>query len=110
MRSHQGARELRLAENGLTRYQHQDLIEVGCKGLGAPIVLPEEQIASLLEALDHATVAGGLPAHAVTHHQFTLLAAGMTVHTPALRGLDDHMAAVGGDNQAQVEFGDRSQG
>jgi hypothetical protein len=53
--------------------------------------------------LDHATVAGRQPAHAVADHGVALLAARVALQTLALGCLDDEVPAVAGDHEAEVE-------
>src|SRR5262249_4321257 len=100
----QRPRQLRLAERGLARHQHEDLVEVGGEGLGAPLVLAEQEVAPRLDVLDHALVAGSLPAHAVADHRLALLAARVADEPPALGRLYDEVAAVTGHHQPDVEL------
>ena len=103
----QGPGELHLAEHGLDRDPHQQLVEVGREGFAAPLVLPVEQVAAFFHRQDHAFVAaflGGLPAHAVAHHGFGFLATRVAQQARPLGGFDQQVAAVAGHDQAAVAF------
>ena len=71
------------------------LVEVGGERLGAPLVLAEQQVAARLDVLDHAFVAGRLPAHAVADDAVALLAARVAQDALALGRFDHEVAAVG---------------
>ena len=61
------------------------------------------QVAARVDMLDHAFVAGRQPAHAVADDEIALLAARMAAHAPAVGRFDDRMAAMGGDDESEVQ-------
>jgi len=75
------------------------------------LVRHKKQVAARFQVFDHAAVAGGLPAHMVADHELALLAdhelallAARVAHHPlAVGGLHDHVAAVRGHDEAQVQ-------
>ncbi len=98
----QRARELRLAEHRLGGDDDEQLVDVGGERLGLPLVAPIEERRARQDLLDHALVAGALPAHAVADDRFAALAARVAEHARAVRTLDDEPAAVTGDDPARA--------
>ena len=99
----QGPGELALGELGVCRQEHQHLVEVGGKGLGAQFVLAVEEVAAGLDALDAALVAGGLPLNAVAHDHRVLLAARVAEQAAAVVLLHEAVAAVRSHHQAGLK-------
>ena len=92
--------ELALGELGFGRQQDQHQVEVGGEGLGADFVLAVQQVAPFLQLLDRALVGAGLPPDEVADHGLALLAARMADQARAVIGLDQAVAAVGGDDES----------
>ena len=106
----QRTRQLRFAEHRFAGHQQQDLVQIGGKGLGAPVVLTEQQVAPFLDCFDHAFVAGALPAHQVADHQVGLAPAQVALHTSAFGGLDEGMPAVRGHDPRHCQPLETAQG
>ena len=105
LRRDQRARQLAFGEFGIGGHQHQHLVEVGREGLGAHLVLPVEQVAPLVDALDAALVARHLPLHLVTHDHGVLLAAGVADAASAVGAFDEAMAAMRRHHQTGLQIG-----
>mmetsp|Transcript_27733 Transcript_27733/g.50060 ORF Transcript_27733/g.50060 Transcript_27733/m.50060 type:complete len:297 (-) Transcript_27733:951-1841(-) len=96
--------ELALAEHRLDRDQHEELIQVGRKAFGLPLVLAEQQVAARLDRLDDALIGAGLgKAHLIADDGVALLAAWVADKAPAVGVLDDVVAAVASHDQSQVQ-------
>jgi hypothetical protein len=93
--SDQRACELRLAEHRLAGDDHQQLVDVGGKRLGAPLVLAGKDVDSRFELLDDPLgFAGGQPPHPVADHAFALLAAWSNLVSLAVGRFDQVMATM----------------
>jgi len=102
----QGAAELAFAEAGIRGHHDQQAIQVGSERLGAHLVLPVQQVAPRLDALDHALgglFVGGLPAHLVADDAVAFLAAGLAQHRVVVAGLHQVVATVTSDHQPDAQ-------
>ena len=88
----QGAGELFAGESGLGRNQDQNLIEVGCKGLGTQLVLAIKKVAPGLDFFYRSRVPRGLPQHTVADHAQAFLAPRVADDSLAIRLFDQKMA------------------
>ena len=101
----QRARKLVAGELGLGCDQDQDLVQVGCKRLGANFVLAVKKVAPGLDLLNRAFVLRSLPQHPVAHHTLAFFAARMADQALALCGFNQKMAAiVRNDQPARPHF------
>ncbi len=99
----QSSRELAFRELWLSSDQDQRLIKIGSKHFAADFVLPVEQIAPLIDALNGAFVFAGEPLHSIAHNGLRFLASRVADGSPTIGRLHQAMPAEAGDHQTEFK-------